>query len=79
MVNDVNEVDFRTATAQISSHVYQKFSYSLEYEHGHLGLSWLYLFKIKVTTHVDSSPTNTERLRSIPVALRKIDSRELTI
>jgi len=33
-----------------------------------------------VITHKDSSPTNTERLRLIPVSIRKIiDSRELTI
>ena len=44
---------------------FQEFSNSREYEHG-------YLFKIKVITLVDSSPTNTERLRLIPVSSRRI-------
>ena len=35
---------------------------------------------IKVTTHVDSSPTNTESLRLIPVSFRKvIESPEIAI
>ena len=52
---------------------FKNFLYLREYEHG-------YLFEIKVITHVDSTPTNTERVCFIPVSFRKvIDSRELMI